>query len=214
MKIPLLAAAALLALALPAPADEPARLEFEPRVGATGTRVVLSGPYTKGAEVRYAGKPVAVLEEPGKHPSILIPVGAGSAFLEVVSRGKVLARSSVPFIVSGPSIVTPQKLLGLKEAIDVFGYSEPIPEGGQKPPTNVKPLLMIDDSEVLTIGDRGPPPPFQPAVELGDLASAFTRSMGTPLIQLTGRMPRRRLVIPYPTPVPTPAPGTEETPNP
>lgn len=194
-----LALAALLALSAAAFADEPPRVEFEPRVGAIGSRVALTSPVPKGAEVRFGGRPVAVLRETTGKSSFVVPAGSVTSFLEVAVDGKVVAKSAVPFIVSGSSLVSTPKLIGLKEAIDVFGYAEDRPVGGEKPEPAVRPVLKLDDSDILTIGE----PPIQrlsPAVELGDAASAATRSMGQPGFLITARPPKKKIVVPTPPP--------------
>ncbi len=205
-----IACAAAFALAFAAKGQE-TRLEFEPQVGTMGMRVTITSPLPKGAVVRFGTQPVALLVEPGKHPSFLVPDGAVSSFIEASVGGKVVLRSSVPFVVAGSSLINTPKLIGLKEAIDVFGYSEPIPEGGEKPETKAKKILSLGDGDVLTIGEAPAPAPM--ALVIGnDASSAATRGMGQPGFLLTARAPERRTIIipplpPLPTPSPTPTPG-------
>jgi hypothetical protein len=207
------ACAALLALALPSGAQE-AGLEFEPRVGTTGTRVTITSPLPAGAVVRFGSRVVPLLVEPGRKPSFIIPEGAPSSFVEAKHGGKVFGRSSVPFVVAGSSLINTPKLIGLKEAIDVFGYSEPIPEGGEKPDTKVRRVLSFGDGDVLTLGESTAPGPL-PVVIGNDASSAAMHGMGTPGFLFTARAPTRRSIIvpplpplpPAPTPTPTPGPS-------
>ena len=206
----LLACAALLALASAASAQE-GRLEFEPRVGTTGTRVTITTAIPKGAVVRFGGRVVPLLVEPGRKPSFLVPAGADSAFVEAVDGGRVYARSTVPFVVAGASMVNAPTLVGFKEAIDVFGYSDATPEGGGKPETTTRKILSFGDSDVLTIGEPAPPAPMTMAIG-NDAASAATRGMGPAGFLLTARPPSRRTIVvpplpPVPTPTPNPTPG-------
>ncbi len=174
-------------------------VEFEPRVGSVGTRVVVKSPIPKGAELRFGGRPLPMARENDGTHSFLIPPGSTSSFLEVALSGKVLAKSAVPVVVSGSSLVSTPKLIGLKEAIDVFGYSDPNPEAGRKQEPQGRPLLVLDEAGILTIGE----PPLQrlgPAVELGDYSSAASRGMGPAGLLITARPPKKKL--PTPTPVP------------
>jgi hypothetical protein len=178
------------------------RLEFEPRVGATGTRVTLRTTLPEGAQILFAGRPVSVVEEAKGIYSFLVPAGAsGTAFVEIVRGGKSVAKSVVPFVVSGPSVVLVPKLVGLKEAIDVFGYSDPRPEGGAKPEPKARPILKFDEDEVLTIGE---PAPFRlgPAVSLGDLSSAGQTGMSGTGLLITARPPKKKTPVPLPPPPP------------
>ena len=214
----LIGCAALLALALPAFGQE-ARLEFEPRVGTAGARVTITSPLPKGAVVRFGGRVVPLLVEPNRSPSFIVPEGMPSAFVEATYGGKVFGRSSVPFVVAGSSLINSPKLIGLKEAIDVFGYSEPIPVGGEKPDTKVKRGLSFGDGDVLTIGESpasGPPP----MVIGNDASSAAMRGMGAPGFLFTARAPTRRSIIVPPLPplpplpaAPTPTPTPGPSPN-
>ena len=203
------ACATLLALALPAVGQE-AGLEFEPRVGTTGTRVTITSPLPKGAVVRFGSRVVPLLVEPGRSPSFIIPEGAASSFVEATHGGKAFGRSSVPFVVAGSSLINTPKLIGLKEAIDVFGYSEPIPEGGEKPESKVKRVLSFGDGDVLTIGESSAPGPLPVAIG-NDASSAATRGMGASGFLFTARAPARRAIIVPPLPplppAPTPTPG-------
>ncbi len=197
-------------LALPAAAQEE-RLEFEPQVGMTGTRVTVTSPLPKGAVVRFGTRVVPLLQEPGRRPSFVVPEGAASAFLEASLDGKPYSRSSVPFVVAGASLVGVQKLVGLREAIDVFGYSDPTPEGGGAPEQRAKKILSFGDGDLITIGEAPAPAPI-PWVIGNDAASAAMRGMGPPGFLLTARPPTRRIIVippppPVPTPVPTPTPA-------
>lgn len=201
----------VLALALPAAAQEE-RLEFEPQVGMSGTRVTLTSPLPKGAVVRFGTRVVPLLLEPGRRPSFVVPEGAASSFIEATFDGKMFARSAVPFVVAGASLVGVQKLVGLREAIDVFGYSDPIPEGGGAPEQRAKKVLSFGDSDLITIGEAPAPAP-PPWVIGNDAASAAMRGMGPPGFLLTARPPSRRvIVIPPPSPVPTPVPTPTPSP--
>lgn len=201
----------VLALALPAAAQEE-RLEFEPQVGMSGTRVTLTSPLPKGAVVRFGTRVVPLLVEPGRRPSFVVPEGAASSFIEATFDGKPFARSAVPFVVAGASLVGVQKLVGLREAIDVFGYSDPIPEGGGAPEQRAKKVLSFGDSDLITIGEAPAPAP-PPWVIGNDAASAAMRGMGPPGFLLTARPPTRRvIVIPPPSPVPTPVPTPTPSP--
>jgi len=184
---------------LPA-AAQPSTIEFEPKVGAIGSRVVFKAPPPPGTEVRFGGKAVPVLREMASS-SIFVPSGAATGFLEYVQNGKVVARSGVPFVVTGGSLTAP-RLIGLKQAIDVFGYAELRPEGGEKPESSAKPILSFGDEDILTIGEP-PPPRMMPAVELGDAASAARTGMGPSAFTLTARPPKKKLP---PPPSPTPSP--------
>lgn len=178
------------------------RLEFEPRVGATGTRVTLRTTVPEGAQVLLGGKPVSVIEEAkGIYSFLVPPLPASTAFIEIVKGGRPVAKSAVPFVVSGPSVVATPKLIGLKEAIDVFGYSDPRPEGGTKPEPKARPILKFDEDEVLTIGE---PAPFRlgPAVEMGDLQSAGKTGMAGTGLLITARPPKKKTPVPLPPPPP------------
>jgi hypothetical protein len=154
---------------------------------------------------------VTYVREDAGHLVFLVPPGVSSSFLEVRMGEKILAKSAVPFIVSGTSIVTP-RLIGLKEAIDVYAYQDdPMPEGGRKPETPVKPILKLGDSDILTVGESEPQRMPLPAVSLGDAGSAATRGMGSAAFLITARPPVKRVSIPTPTPTPT-APPAEKTP--
>ncbi len=185
--------AALLVLPVMAPlaAQDFSTVEFEPRVGAIGSRIVLKGRFPKGAEVKFGRRTVPFLAEPNGTVSFLVPDSTSTSFIEVLSGGKLIARSVVPFVVSGSSLVHPPKLIGLREAIDVFGYSEPVPSGGGKPEP-LRPVLKLDDEAILTIGEP-PVSRLGPAVELGDLASAAKGPLGTAGFLITARPPKKKL---------------------
>jgi hypothetical protein len=195
------AAALFLALAgIAARADE--RLEFEPKVGAVGGRVVVKAGVPAGAQLLFGGRPVGVVREADGVSAFVVPPGlSGSAFLEIVSGGKTILKSAVPFIVSGASVALPPKLIGLKEAIDVFGYSDPRPTGGEKPEPKARPVLKLDEDEILTIGE---PAPFRlgPAVESGDLATAGRTPMAGTGLLITARPPKKKTPVPLPPPPP------------
>ena len=177
-------------------------LEFEPKVGAANTRVTIRTTVPEGGQVLFGGKPVSVVEEAKGIYSFLVPPTAyGTAFVEIAKGGKPFAKSAVPFVVSGPSVVSVPKLIGLKEAVDVFGYAETRPEGGGKPEPKARPILKFDDEEVLTIGD---PVPFVlgPAVQLGDLATAGRTSMAGTGLLITARPPKKKTPVPLPPPPP------------
>jgi hypothetical protein len=178
------------------------RLEFEPKVGAVGGRVVVKTGVPAGAQLLFGGRPVGVIKEADGVSAFVVPPGiSGGAFLEVVSGGKTVAKSAVPFIVSGASLATPPKLIGLKEAIDVFGYSDPRPIGGEKPEPRARPVLKLDEDEILTIGE---PAPFRlgPAVESGDLATAGKTGMAGTGLLITARPPKKKTPVPLPPPPP------------
>lgn len=177
-------------------------LEFEPKIGAANTRVTIRTAVPEGAQILFGGKPVGVVEEAKGIYSFLVPAAAyGTSFVEITKGGKVVAKSAVPFVVSGPSVVTVPKLVGLKEAIDVFGYAETRPEGGGKPEPKARPILKFDDEEVLTIGE---PAPFVlgPAVQTGDLASAGKTGMAGTGLLITARPPKKKTPVPLPPPPP------------
>ena len=191
----------LLVLArLPARAQE--RLEFEPKVGAVGGRVVVKSGVPAGARLLIGGRPVGVVKEADGVSSFVVPPGLPSSpYLEIVSGGTTISKSAVPFIVSGASMAVPPKLIGLKEAIDVFGYSDPRPVGGEKPEPKARPVLKLDDDEILTIGE---PAPYlmRPAVESGDLASAGHTGMSGTGFLITARPPKKKTPVPLPPPPP------------
>lgn len=188
---------ALFALAWSASAQQ--AVEFQPKVGAIGARVTVRAVLQAGSEVRFGSHNVPVLREPDGF-SFLVPPGAATAFIEVVRAGRTVSRSAVPFVVTGTSLVASPRLIGLKEAIDVFGYAEPVPEGARMP-VSPKPVLKLDDQDVLTIGES-PPARLQPAVSLGDAWSMANAPMCCVGMTLTARAPRKNYVIPAPTPSP------------
>lgn len=196
----LVCSAVLLVAGAPARAQE--RLEFEPKVGAVGGRIVVRSGVPAGAQLLIGGKPVGVVKESDGVSSFVVPVGlAGSAFLEIASGGRTVSKSAVPLIISGSSLAAPTKLIGLKEAIDVFGYSDPRPVGGEKPEPKARPVLKLDDDEILTIGEPGPYR-LGPAVESGDLATAGRTSMSGTGLLITARPPRKKTPVPLPPPPP------------
>lgn len=196
--------------ALPLLSQGVATLEFEPRVGAIGSRVTVRSSAPPGATLRFGDRTVSFVREDAGHLVFLVPSNVSSSFLELRSGDKVLARSAVPFVVSGTSIV-PQKLIGLKEAIDVFAFQDdPMPEGGRKPETPVRPILKLGDSDILTIGESAPQRMPPPAVSLGDSSSAATQSMGPSAFLITARPPVKRVAIPTPTPTPTAPPPEKQ----
>jgi hypothetical protein len=193
-------AAALLIVALSA-GGQPHGTEaiaFEPKVGAIGSQIVLKTAPPPGTEVRLGSRALTVAHDAHGQSVLVVPPGVTTSFIEYVKGGKVVAKSSVPFVVSGTSLVGGTKLVGLKEAIDVFGYSESRPEGGGKPETPSQTVLSFDQDEILTLGERAPAR-FQPALDLGDAASAATRGMGPAGLLFTARPPKKKV----PTPVPT-----------
>ena len=195
-----LSVAAVLLAAFAARAQE--RLEFEPKVGAVGSRVVVKSGVPAGAQLLLGGRSVGIVKEAAGISAFVVPPGiSGGAFLEIVSGGKTVAKSAVPFIVSGSSLAAPPKLIGLKEAIDVFGYSDPRPVGGEKPEPRARPVLKLDEDEILTIGEPGP---FlmMPAVEGVDLASAGHTGMSGTGLLITARPPRKKTPVPLPPPPP------------
>ncbi len=205
--------AALLLTVLPLVGQE-GRIEFEPKVGVIGAKVIVRGSPPPGAQLRFAGRPVSPFREGPGLWSFAVPPGAASGFIEWVKGGKVVAKSAVPFVVAGTSLIQQPKLIGLKEAIDVFAYSETRPEGGGKPEPPVRPILKFDENEILTIGEPPAEQPLGPAVELGDAASAGRQPMGQPGFLLTARPPKKKLVLaPVPTPFPTPSPTPTPTPQ-
>ena len=182
----------LMAVSLPALAQDTAPLEFQPKVGAIGARVTLKARLPGDARVKFGGRVVPVLTEADGTVSFMVPVGSASAFVEVDVKGKTAYRSAVPFVVTGLSLVSAPKLIGLREAIDVFGYAEPVPTGGEKPDRVARPVLSLDDQAILTIGE----PPLtwlRPAVELGDLASAAKGPLGQAGFVITARPPKKKL---------------------
>ncbi len=198
----LVCAAALFVTSAAFPATGQGRLEFEPKVGAIGGRVVIKSGVPADAQLLIGGKPVGVLKESEGVSAFVVPPGLpSSAFLEIVSGGKTIAKSAVPFIVSGSSIASTPKLIGLKEAIDVFGYSDPRPAGGEKPEPKARPVLKLDDDEILTIGE---PQPYRlgPAVESGDLATAGRSAMSGTGLLITARPPKKKTPVPLPPPPP------------
>jgi hypothetical protein len=184
-------------LALPLRAAETGPVEFEPKVGNTGVKVTLKSPVAKDAVIRFGTSSVMVFrDETGTW--FIVPPGAPSSFIQIEEKGKSARRSAVPFVVAGPSMAPPPKLIGLKEAIDVFGYSDPVPEGGVTPEKTVRPIWTIGEDEILTMGE----PPLQrmgPAVEPVDLNALSRGPLGQGFM-ITARPPKPKK--PTPTPVP------------
>jgi hypothetical protein len=195
-----LSAAAVLLATFAARAQE--RLEFEPKVGTVGSRVVVKSGVPLGAQLLLGGRPVGVVKEGTGISAFVVPPGvSGGAFLEIVSGGKTVSKSAVPFIVSGASLAAPPKLIGLKEAIDVFGYSDPRPVGGEKPEPRARPVLKLDEDEILTIGEPAPSR-LGPAVEGVDLGSAGHTGMSGTGLLITARPPKKKTPVPLPPPPP------------
>ena len=200
--------------ALPLLSQSVATLDFEPRVAATNARVLVKYPAPPGVTLRFGDRTVTYIREEVGRLVFLVPPNAISSFIEIRIGEKVVARSAVPLVVSGPS-VGPPKLIGLKEAIDVFAYQDdPTPEGGKAPQTPVRPILRLGDSDILTIGEPAPQRMPLPAVNAGDLASAASHSMGSAAFLITARPPVKRVILPTPTPTPTPTgvPGEKQAP--
>ena len=183
-------------------AQDVATIEFEPKVGVTGTRVVVKGALPKGALVKFGTRSVPLLVEGNGKTSFLVPEGGVSSFIDVSAGGRMVARSAVPFVVAGSSLVNTPKLIGLREAIDVYGFAEPVPQGGGKPEQVVRPVLKLDDQAILTIGEM-PAQRRAPAVEIGDLASAAKGPLGTAGFIITARPPIKK---PKPAPAETAPP--------
>lgn len=204
----LLPALLVAAAALPILSQGVATLDFEPRVGAIGSRVSVHYPAPPGVTLRFGDRYVTYVREDAGHLVFLVPPNTYSSFIELRSGDKVIAKSAVPFVVSGASIV-PQKLIGLKEAMEVFAFQDdPTPEGGKKPETPVRPILKLGDSDILTIGESSPQGAPPPAVNMGDSVSAGTRGMGPAAFLITARPPVKKVVLPTPTPTPTAPPPT------
>ena len=196
------AAAVLLLVPGGSPAHAQERLDFEPKVGAVGGRVTVKAGVPAGAQLLVGGKPVGVIKEADGVSAFVVPPGlSSSAYLEIVSGGRTISKSAVPFIVSGASLVAPPKLIGLREAIDVFGYSDPRPTGGEKPEPKARPVLKLDDDEILTIGEPSPSR-LAPAVEFGDLATAGKTGMTGTALLITARPPKKKTPVPLPPPPP------------
>lgn len=183
---------ALAFLAATSPLAAQSALDFEPRVGTVGARVKVKASIPPGAELRFGSRIVTPLRELDGSHTFIVPAGGVSSFVEVVVGERVLARSSVPFVVAGSSLVNTPKLVGLKEAIDVFGYVDPSPETNimQK---NPRQTFSLDSAGIFTLGEA-PPERFGPAVELSDAASGATRGMGPAGLIITARPPRKKTV--------------------
>ncbi|MEO6323585.1 MAG: hypothetical protein ABIT01_08545 [Thermoanaerobaculia bacterium] len=179
-------------------AQDSAVLEFEPKVGAIGSRVLIKSSLAEGAVVQFGPRTVPVRRE-SRGASFVIPPGSATSFIEVKKNNRSVAKSAVPFVVSGTSLVATPKLIGLKEAIDVFGYNEGRPEGGEKPENRTRSILKLDDQEILTIGQSAPTS-MGPSVDMQDAGSAATRSMGAPGFIITAKPPKKKLPAPTPSP--------------
>jgi hypothetical protein len=184
---------------------QPVTIEFEPKVGVTGTRVVVKTPLPAGADLRFGAKVLPLLEEGAGIRSFVVPAGSRTSFLEYEKQGRVVGRSAVPFVVTDAALVEMPRLIGLKEAVGVFGIAEPIPESGEKPRPRKRALLTYEGEDILTIGEN-PLEFLTPAVELGDAASLARAPMSGTLFLFTVRLPQKKLRLTVPPPVPTPVP--------
>ena len=211
MRKPTLLLLPALLAALPLAADV-IRIEFEPKVGVIGAKVMVKTPPPEGVQFRYGKRIVPFFKEAPGLWSFLVPPSSTTAFLEYVKEDRTVGKSAVPFVVSGTSLVQTPRLIGLKEAIDVFGYSDPRPAGGEMPELRARPILKLDEQEILTIGE--PSPQFMsPAVELHDLNSASRAPLAGTGLLFTARPPKKRPQLALPPPVPTPAPENPDNPN-
>jgi hypothetical protein len=195
---------------VPPLAAEQVPIEFEPKIGVIGTKVIVKTRPPAGARARLGDKAVTISEESPGVFSFVVPVDATTSFLEYVHEDRTAGRSAVPLIVTGRSLVLP-RLAGLRESIDVFAYSDPKPSGGERPEPKARPFLSLDDQEIFTLGESAPEL-LIPAVEVHDAASAATRSMTGTFLILTVRLPGKRLRLRIPPPVPTPAPESSDCP--
>ena len=200
MRIQALLLAALLPAGLLALPADPGPLEFEPKVGNSGSRVTVKD-VPKGAVVRFGDRQLSLLPEKDGRATFLVPEGGRSSFIEIVFQGKVIAKSSVPFVVAGPALSGVPKLIGLKEAIDVFAYSDPTPEGGELLPDKNRPIMKLDENSILTLNEY-PVNILTPPVVLGDAASAAMTGMGASAFTITARPPKKK--------IPNPPPPTNE----
>jgi hypothetical protein len=73
-----------------------------------------------------------------------------------------------------------------------------VPDGARKPVAAAKPVLKLDDEDVLTIGETAPGR-LAPAVSLGDVASMANQPMCCVGLTLTARAPKKRYQIPPPS---------------
>src|SRR5258706_5109683 len=92
-------------------ADEIVQVEFEPRFGAMGASVMLKAPVPANSVVRFGNRTIPLVPEAGGRARFIVPVGATTAFLEVRNGGRIVAKSAVPFVVSGSSLVSTPKLV-------------------------------------------------------------------------------------------------------
>ncbi|MEO6326123.1 MAG: hypothetical protein ABIT01_09025 [Thermoanaerobaculia bacterium] len=183
-------------------------IDFEPKVGVTGARVTVALRRPAGARVFLGEKAVAIVDERLDGLTFLVPERATTSFLTFGREDRVIARSSVPLIVTGRTLVLP-KLANLRDRIDVLAYSDETPRGGERPEPGPHPFLSLDDQGIFTIGERSPEF-FAPAVELSDAASAATRPMTGTFLILTARLPGKRLRLRLPPPVPLVSPASPE----
>lgn len=184
---------------------QPIAIDFEPKVGVAGARVVVKTPPPAGAELRFGKMVLPIIEDGPGIRSFVVPIGSRTSFLEFVKEGRVVGRSAVPFVVTDASLVEMPRLIGLKEAVAIFGLAEPIPESGEKPKPRARALLRYEGEDILTIGEN-PPEFLTPAVELGDAASLARAPMSGTLFLFTIRLPQKKLKLSVPPPVPTPLP--------
>lgn len=196
-------------LAASPPPAPPVVIEFDPKVGVAGARVIVKIPPPAGAELRFGKTTLPITEEGEGILSFVVPTGSRTSLLEYVKEGRIVGRSAVPFVVTNASLMEMPRLIGLKEAIGVFGLAEPIPESGEIPKPRRRALLTYDDEDLLTIGEN-PPEFLAPAVELGDTASLATRPMSGTLFLFTVRLPQKKLRLKIPPPVPTPIPNVSD----
>jgi hypothetical protein len=196
---------AAISMAFPLSA-QPVAIEFDPKVGVAGARVTVKTPPPAAAELRFGKKTLPIIEEGPGIRSFVVPTGSRTSFLEFVKEGRVVGRSAVPFVVTDASLVELPRLVGLQEAIGVFGLAEPIPESGEKPQPRRRALLRYEGEDILTIGEN-PLEFLTPAVELGDAGSLAMRPMSGTLFLITVRLPQKKLKLTVPPPVPTPIPG-------
>src|SRR5664280_1659328 len=72
---------------------------------------------------------------------------------------------------------------------------------GEKTEPRARPVLKLDEDEILTIGEPAPPR-LGPAVESGDLASAGRTGMSGTGFLITARPPKKKTPVPLPPPPP------------
>ncbi len=198
-----------LLLATSPPSAPPIVIQFDPKVGDIGDRVVVKTLPPAGAELRFGKTILPVLVEGPGILSFVVPTGSQTSFLEYVKEGRVVGRSAVPFVVTNASLVEMPRLIGLQEAIGVFGYAEPVPRSGDVPKPRRRALLTYEDEDILSIGDN-PAEFLGPAVQLGDTASLAKAPMSGTLFLFTVRLPQKKLKLRVPPPVPTPLPGESD----